>query len=308
MTLERIAVSGTRAGYLRRPPVAGAASLGLRGTLDGPGRPARVIAVFPSAVYVQLHSAPEPQVLGLVSSDAARLPNSIVIAATSRDRPFKGLREGASAWVGDECVAVGALRVRNRRWWDPSPPLGPISRARLAQGLRFLAAAVAHQPCGLDGHPGPPRLAGHCAAGDLASAVEVADQIVGLGPGLTPSGDDILAGLVVSLRLVGRALRHGESAVWLAGWLSAAVTAHADTRTTSLAASLLHCAARGQASGEVGAVLRAVAGHEPPYTAVQRLLALGHTSGADLAWGVLAGCRAALALSATTIEARRITA
>src|SRR5690606_28410956 len=141
-------------------------------------------------------------------------------------------------------------------------------------------------------HPDPAELAEACAAGDLAGAVEAAERIVGLGPGLTPSGDDILCGLLVSLRLVGDAVRHGRRAVWLADWLGAAVTADAGTRTTALAATLLHCAAAGGAGAEVAAVLRGVAGHEPPALPVRRLLAVGHTSGADLAQGVLAGCRA----------------
>jgi hypothetical protein len=88
----------------------------------------------------------------------------------------------------------------------------------------------------------------------------------------------------------------GGSAVWLADWLGAAVTADAGTRTTALAATLLHCAAHGQAAGEVAAVLRGIAGQEPPHPAIRRLLGVGHTSGADLAWGLLAGCRAALQL------------
>ena len=73
--------------------------------------------------------------------------------------------------------------------------------------------------------------------------------------------------------------------------------AHADTRTTAISATLLHCAARGQTAIEVAAVLRAVAGQAEPRPAVRRLLGAGHTSGADLAWGLLAGCRAALALA-----------
>ncbi|MCP9971657.1 DUF2877 domain-containing protein [Actinomadura madurae] len=121
---------------------------------------------------------------------------------------------------------------------------------------------------------------------------------MGLGPGLTPSGDDILCGLLVALRLVGEAVRHGGTAVRLADWLGAAVTADAGTRTTALAATLLHCAAGGHAGAEVTAVLRCVAGHEPASAAVRRLLAVGHTSGADLAHGVLTGCRAVLALTA----------
>jgi hypothetical protein len=151
---------------------------------------------------------------------------------------------------------------------------------------------------GLSGHATPKKLAAACLAGDLPHAVDAAERIVGLGPGLTPSGDDALAGLLLALRLLGGAVPGGGRAVWLADWLGAAVTAHACDRTTSLAATLLHCAARGQASVEAAAVLRGIAGQDPLVPAARRLLATGHTSGADLAWGLLLGCRAALALSA----------
>ncbi|MWA04399.1 DUF2877 domain-containing protein [Actinomadura sp. LD22] len=286
----------------RRPPTAGAASLALRPLLDPPRRAARVIAVFPSALYLEIRGGPEPRVLAVVTCDAVRLPNAVVVAAERREQPFRSVREGDEAVVGDGRVEAGALCVRVRRWWDPTPALGPIQPAALGRGVAVLEdafAAAGMAGGGLAGHPDPLALAECCAAGDLAGAVEAAERIVGLGPGLTPSGDDILCGLLVSLRLVGGAVagRRGGTAVWLADWLGAAVTADAGTRTTALAATLLHCAAAGGAGGEIAAVLRCVAGHEPPSAAVRRLLAIGHTSGTDLAWGVLAGCRATLALS-----------
>ncbi|MGP4025170.1 DUF2877 domain-containing protein [Actinomadura sp. 3N407] len=293
-----------------RPPAAGAASLALRPLLDPPRRAARVIAVFPSAVYVEMRGGPEPRVLAVVTSDAHRLPNAVVVVATRREHPFRSVREGGDAFVGDGRVEADGLRVRVRRWWDPSPVLGGMQPAALATGVRSLEAAFTDAGMaggGLAGHPDPDALARCCAAGDLAGAVEAAERIVGLGPGLTPSGDDILCGLLVSLRLVGDAVRHGRTAVWLADWLGAAVTADAGTRTTALAATLLHCAAAGGAGAEVAAVLRCVAGHEPPTAAVRRLLAVGHTSGTDLALGVLAGCRATLALTARTAHTAHAT-
>jgi hypothetical protein len=84
-------------------------------------------------------------------------------------------------------------------------------------------------------------------------------------------------------------------AVWLADWLGAAATAYAAQRTTPLAAALLHCAASGQAGAEVSAVLLAMAGLEPLEPAAAKLLT--DTPGADLAWGLVTGCRAALMLS-----------
>jgi hypothetical protein len=311
--------------------VAGAASLALQGLLQRSRRPARIIAVFPSAVYLEIRAAyavpGEPRVLALVSSDAVRLPNAVVVGAASRDRPFGTVRDGDDAWIGDGTVditmpvpgphgpavqprldAIARIRVRVRRWWDPCPVLGPISHARLAHGVMALERASRDGVFGLAGHPGPLRLADRCAAGDLAHAVDAAERIVGLGPGLTPSGDDVLAGLLVSLRLLGGAVHGAETSIWLADWIGAAVTADADTRTTALAAGLLHCAARGQASAEVAAVLRALAGQEALAPAVRRLLGAGHTSGADLTWGILTGCRATLALSAVADAAGRATA
>jgi hypothetical protein len=289
----------------------GAASTALRGVLDRPRRPARVIAVFPSAVYLELRDAAEPRVVALLTSDALRLPNSVVIAPGRRDMPFAGIRETDEACVGDgyiDITAVNRLRVRVRRWWSPVPQLPPVPLSRLAQGAAALSAFAGESGSGLAGHPGPYRLADRCAAGDLAHAVDAAERIVGLGPGLTPSGDDILAGLLVSLRLLGEATPNGGAAVWLADWIGAAVTADADTRTTALAATLLHCAARGESGPEVGAVLRAVTGREPLGPAVRRLLGSGHTSGADLLWGVLAGCRAVQALGSAALQAQKATA
>jgi hypothetical protein len=191
------------------------------------------------------------------------------------------------------------MDVQVRRWWDPSPVVGPLSRSRLEHGVASLArvySAAEYRP-GLDGHDAPAALAARCAAGDLASAVEIAESLVGLGPGLTPSGDSMISGLLLALRLLGGATPGGTKAVWLADWLGAAVTCYAEQRTTALAATLLHCAARGQAAEEVSAVLRAFAGQEPVEPAARRLLTAGRATGAELTWGLIAGCGAALALS-----------
>jgi hypothetical protein len=149
-------------------------------------------------------------------------------------------------------------------------------------------------------HDGTMALVACCANGDLAGAVEQAERLVGLGAGIVPAGDSVLCGLLLALRLLGGAIAGGGRAVWLADWLSAAVTSYASQRTTPLAASLLHCAARGQAAAEAAAVLHGVAGEDPVEPAARRLLTVSAAvalSAADLAWGMVAGCRAAQALS-----------
>ena len=315
-----------RAGAPATPPalpsraapraVPGVASLALHRLLREPLQAGRVIAVLPDVIYLDFGEyAGEPQVIALTAPGVICPPNAITLKLPGQDGPAPpaGAQEPArpagredrtagredGAWVGNGRVLACGMDVQVRRWWDPSPVVGPLSRGRLEHGVASLArvySAAEYRP-GLDGHDAPAALAARCAAGDLASAVEVAESLVGLGPGLTPSGDSMISGLLLALRLLGGATPGGTKAVWLADWLGAAVTCYAEQRTTALAATLLHCAARGQAAEEVSAVLRAFAGQEPVEPAARRLLTAGRATGAELTWGLIAGCGAALALS-----------
>ena len=311
----------------------GVASLAVRDVLRGPRRPGKVLAVLPHAICVGFGEAvPEPRVVAISPPDALRLPNAIIAGPfqaqppsiqdevpSFQDQPPSWQEQvpsfqdrvpswqdrvpsfqdqaAAECWAGDGRVLACGLEIRVIRWWDPTPVFGPLSRARLDHGCGILAklcSAAAHEP-GLDEADGPGRLAACCAAGDLAGAVEAVEQLVGLGPGLVPSGDSMVSGVLLALRLLGGAISGGTRAVWLANWLSAAATCDATARTSALAASLLHCAAGGQAGAEVSAVLLGMAGQEPLEPAAGRLLA--SRQGADLAWGLVAGGRAALRLS-----------
>ncbi|GAT66050.1 carboxylase [Planomonospora sphaerica] len=271
----------------------GAASTALRPLLESPRRPARVLAAFPAGIYLEVRTELEPHVIAVVTGNAVRLPNAMVVAD-----PVPRVAVGGEAWVGDGSIELGRLGLRVRRWWDPAPPLGPADPARLARALPLLTGlcdASSRRP-GLEGSGAAELLADGCAEASLLRSLTAAEQLIGLGPGLTPSGDDMLAGLLVALRHLGAAAGV-ERAVWLAGWLAAAVTFDARGRTTPISATLLHCAARGESSGEVLAVLRALAGHRPLQPALGRLLGLGHTSGADLAWGLRIGLAAVLCLA-----------
>ena len=278
------------------------ASLAVRDLVRGTRRHGKVLAFLPSAIYLEFTDAvPEPRVIAVSPPGIIRLPNAIItgpwearppvpVAGTAPPAGF------AECWAGGSRVLACGLDIRIVRWWDPSPVFGPLSRARLDHGSGILARlyAAEHAP-GLAGHDGPGQLAACCASGDLAGAVEAAEHLVGLGPGLVPSGDSVVSGVLLALRLLGGAISGGTRAVWLANWLSASVTCGAAQRTTTLAASLLHCAAKGQAAAEVSAVLLGMAGQEPLEPAASRLLAA--PQGVDLAWGLVAGCRAALLLS-----------
>jgi Protein of unknown function (DUF2877) len=301
--------------------VPGIASLAVRDLLHGPHQAGRVLAVVQGTIIAEFPAARrEPRVIAISAPDAVRLPNAVIAsipptppttAASSAaqltndakdTKATKGTVSATTVSTGDGAIRVDGLTVQARRWWDPSPVFGPLSRGRLDQGAAVLSQVCRQAIPGptLADHDGSRMLSSRCAAGDLAGAVEQAERLVGLGAGIVPGGDGVLCGLLLALRLLGGAIPGGTRAVWLADWLSAAVTSYATERTTPLAASLLHCAARGQAPAEVAAVLHGVAGEDPVEPAARRLLAArtaGAVGTADLAWGLVAGCRAAQALS-----------
>jgi len=114
--------------------------------------------------------------------------------------------------------------------------------------------------------------------GDLADA---ADRLGGAGPGLTPAGDDALGGILFAHRALG-----GDAC----GDRLAAIAGR--VRTTTISGAFLSWAARGQALGPVHDLLAAaVAGDVAAARSAARALArVGHSSGADFAWGF---CQAA---------------
>jgi Protein of unknown function (DUF2877) len=130
-------------------------------------------------------------------------------------------------------------------------------------------------------------------AGKVDSAREAAMKLLGLGPGLTPSGDDLLAGLLAVCRWSRQWLKGAGARQTLAVCEAVveAVVAEAPAGTTRLSARLLAYAADGilyEPAMSLGA--RLFAGRsvdiEP---AALRLFALGHTSGTDMAVGILLG-------------------
>jgi hypothetical protein len=103
--------------------------------------------------------------------------------------------------------------------------------------------------------------------------------LIGLGPGLTPSGDDVLGGFLVALALVGR--------IALRDRLWRAVHSAIAERTTEISCAHLAAAAEGQGGAPLHSALSAImrgasAGIEGACVALGRV---GHTSG----WDALAG-------------------
>jgi hypothetical protein len=144
-------------------------------------------------------------------------------------------------------------------------------------------------------------------AGDGDTAADAASRLVGLGVGLTPSGDDLLVGLLAGLEATGHPMRDG---------VAAAVTTHLGERTTAAGASALRQAARGAYSERLHDVLASLArttddrgggpngdGHDGLARAVVGALAFGETSGSDTLAGLLLAVDVALTPERQTTHA-----
>lgn len=241
--------------------------------------PATVLARFPAAVYVLL---PDGAVLSVVASDGLRLPNALVVTATSAQAPFAGHDPGTAAAVTDGDLLVGAVRYRPVRSWAPRETTAGRLRPDAVAELAALVAAAPSR------HTGEVAVRLRAGAGALADAVRTgdghaADALLGLGPGLTPAGDDLLAGALVTCAHLGGGLPELASRVRRRGHL-----------TTALSADLLRHACAGRAAPPVLGLVDALVGARPVAPALTDLLALGATSGADTATGVLVAARALL--------------
>jgi hypothetical protein len=243
-----------------------------------------------------LKTAGLPGALAVLAHDAVRLPCGLVLATTSAELPLTSLArpdQSAAFVIGDGEVSwtgpVGLVVVRAVREWAP---------ARLAPGqvAPGALAAVRSRLSGADPGVGSRLLADLAdSSRDHDASVTSATRLLGNGPGLTPSGDDVLAGF-----LAGAAAFGVDAAA-----LREAIAVLAPARTTALSAALLWHAARGECIDELAGLAAVLTrqrwrGPEQAGPAVSALLSVGHTSGAALALGLVTAAERALAVLAET--------
>jgi hypothetical protein len=170
------------------------------------------------------------------------------------------------------------------RWFDPCVHLDALDPIV----VDWLGTWLAERP--ITDPLLPNRSWARLGAGLAGSRAEpIVADLVGRGSGLTPSGDDLLAGTLTALR------------AWVspsADRLAAAIRSHAPRTTTRLSASLLEAADRAAVIPQAAAVLRTLAGGAEPsgvVRAAEALLGVGHTSGWHLAAGLAVGAAHVLA-------------
>ncbi|MFQ6027310.1 MAG: DUF2877 domain-containing protein [Dehalococcoidia bacterium] len=121
---------------------------------------------------------------------------------------------------------------------------------------------------------------------------EAVQDLVGLGPGLTPSGDDLLAGLLVALAAISAPDRIMPALV-------ESVQTHARTGTNRISQALLEQAAEGNGSQRQHQFLSQLLGaasDDRVETSAIALTQVGHTSGWDSLVGLMLGTHLGLVL------------
>jgi len=109
------------------------------------------------------------------------------------------------------------------------------------------------------------------------------EELVGLGPGLTPAGDDYLGGQMIALRAFGRA----DEAERMAAW----VLPLARERTSRISRAHLECAAAGEGHEALHELLANLGDVQAVERSLERLSRIGHSSGMDAAAGALLALR-----------------
>lgn len=264
----------------------------------------RVHSVFRSAVNL----VTDDGLVTLASPGVGGLPNGVSVDLGPDIRSL-GLRPGMLVEVDATELRVPAARLsvdwRGAPLWSPRLAAAAGSRAGAAARWDRRARAVwaaAADVAAVDGFGPLLRERGRGAARDGASrrarlalidlafavatvdrsgAAVAAGRLIGLGPGLTPSGDDALAGIEAALRALDAPA---------AGFSDAALVG-IEGQTTAVSATLLRHAAAGEFTERLHDLLGALLGPDDGAlrSAIAHAVAWGATSGSDCLLGVLVG-------------------
>src|SRR5712692_5968082 len=292
-------------------------SCSVQSMFEQPTHAGSIHSVFHRVVNVAIDGT----MLALLSGDLPRMPNGVRLSPVMLEELLRGLGPGMEVWVGDGGLLIPgcnfSLCLPEAPPWEPRPDIEGYSWQceTVAQHVRLLARYLVDRPQrgGLAALVGPlllgqavqemplarmalPKmqlLARAAWEQDMVCLEEATRGLAGLGPGLTPAGDDVLAGFAAVMALLSVQLSADAAP---RGYLSEVVAAVARPRTTMLSGVLLDYAARGEVAEHVGELLLALAlpTEESGVVlhAADKLLAFGATSGGDMLLGMLLGLKA----------------
>ena len=182
--------------------------------------------------------------------------------------------------IGGQAVSLERMRVRRQ------PSRAPTSVWSADAVARAAAVAMAELPAVATSAPVAPRLRRGVDALATGSLVKAVEELAGLGEGLTPAGDDLLAGYAAWRVTEGDPA--ANDGVGSADALRLSVLATG--RSSPLGLAYLRCAERGELP-DAGARLVDAIRHgsvAAVQAAIPGLRAWGTSSGVALGWGIVA--------------------
>jgi len=219
---------------------------------------------------------------GTCTAPAERTPVQVPCGIRTPLAPLPVVAVGVEATVGDGAVTLPGLEVHVTEIVDTTVPvLAPEVASRAIERLRGIATPATEKVRDLL----PSEAVDGLRSGDPAAV----RPLLGRGPGLTPVGDDVLGGWLATAV----ACRHcGLDEV------RRAVALSAFERTTTLSATLLACAARGEVVPELRSLLAGLATDDSALIrrSVELLLEVGDISGAGLLVGTVCALESVAAL------------
>lgn len=258
--------------------------------------------------------------LVLLSDELPRMPNSVRLRSVVTDELLPNLQPDMEVCVGNDTLIIPAcnfsFRVSDTPLWEPRPDVTAYrwNREVVKQHTRLLTKFLAEKPLhvGLIPLVGPlflqkplqeaplsriamPHLrllAQSSWQQNIAGIEEAILGLAGLGPGLTPSGDDALGGFAAIMALLSPLLSADhQSRRYIASILAKVAKSH----TTKLSGILLDYASRGEVSEQVGTFLLTltlpIEETKTVFKAAEHVLAFGASSGGDTLLGMLLGLR-----------------
>lgn len=247
------------------PGVVGSASIWVLGRVAGPPRDTTVLHAHPHMVYLDL----EGSALAVLGARGIQLPFGVRTLMPE----LPDVEPGTVGQVQDGVVTVGELRVLVTNIVDTTVPV--LSPEATTWGHDHLVEVLGDRVSSFREQ----------LPADALHALGRADPravtgLLGVGPGLSPLGDDTLAGFLAAAV----AIRHPQLAE-----VRSQVALNAFERTGVIPATLLACAARGEAIPEFRSFVGGVAAHNPDMVSqsLDLMLEVGGNSGAGFVIGAM---------------------
>jgi Protein of unknown function (DUF2877) len=277
-------------------------------------RAGTIHSVFQNAMNIVLDGS----LLAVLSDALPRMPNSLRMPSSMVSDFLALMRPGMEVRVANNTLYIPyrdiSIHLPETPAWEPRPNISAYrwDRKSVNRHTHLLTHFLAEKglQCGLAPLIGPlfleqpnqetplsrmamPNLRLLAQASwqqDNAGIKEAIRGLAGLGPGLTPSGDDVLGGFAAIMALLSPQL---SADVRSRKYIASTIAEVAKTRTTILSAVLLGYASRGEVAEHIGGLLLAltlpIMATNAVLDATDHVLTFGASSGGDTLLGILLG-------------------